>query len=144
MYTLFIEQQITNTLFAPSSNCSHQDSIRIYHCGTIHCFVFYLVSRILLTTPNILNKTHDYEHIFNTLTHNPDFYCLREISNLKTLSGEGKTLLTSNFAFSHDVFCPFKEIFLIYVTFTLFSADAFNSEKSKIFQFGTELNHFLC
>ena len=49
---------------------------------------------------------------------------------------------TSIFSFSHNVFYPVRNKFLIGVTFMLSSANAFKLDKSKILLFGKELNFY--
>ena len=58
--------------------------------------------------------------------------------HVKTLWEKEKMLVTSIFSFAHIVFCPFhnKSLFSSYVYFVL-SLNAFNSDVSKIFLFGT-------
>ena len=51
-------------------------------------------------------------------------------------------LVISNFSFSHKVFYISEKEFLFLVTIILSSANAFDSDQSKILSFGKELSDF--
>ena len=65
---------------------------------------------------------------FNPFPNKPWFLRVCSTSLLKTLWEKEKLLVTSNFSFSHSVFCPFEEHSAIFIRFQFVVC--------KLFQFG--------
>ena len=66
----------------------------------------------------------------------PLFLHVCSTSLLKTLWEKEKLLVTSNFSFSHNVFCLFGELSAIFINLELSSTNSFSLEESKICRLG--------
>ena len=60
------------------------------------------------------------------------FTCLQYKSFENTRGAKEKLLVTSNFSFSHSVFCLFESLLPFQTNFKLLSPNSFSSEESKI------------
>ena len=69
----------------------------------------------------------------------PTLIDLVELPFKKTLLEKKKMLVTSIFSFCHNVFYPSQSKFQFFSHIHLLSADALNSDQSKILLFGKEL-----
>ena len=77
----------------------------------------------------------------NPFPSKPCFLCVCSTSLLKTLWEKEKLLVTSNFSFSHSIFCPFGELSAIFLSnLELLSANAFCLGESKNLLFGNGLS----
>ena len=65
--------------------------------------------------------THNtYTQKIDPFPNKPWFLCICSTSLLKTPLEKEKLLVTSNFSFSHSVFCPFGELSAILIKFEIF------------------------
>ena len=87
---------------------SHNSS---YNYGSIKFFLFFQVTSLIIPFPN-----------------KPCFLRVCSTSLLKILWEKVKLLVTSNFTFSHSVFCPFGELSAIFIKLKIVVC--------KLFQFG--------
>ena len=97
--------------------------------------IFLFGKQVKLLYKKLFQTNHIW--LLNSLPHNPYFWRPWERSLWKTLWEKEKMLVTSIFAFFHNVFYPSQIKFS--VTFVLSSANAFNIDKPKILSFGNEL-----
>ena len=83
----------------------------------------------LLLFPQDFHKQHRivFQNV-NPFPNKPWFLRVCSTSLLKTLWEKEKLLVTSNFSFSHSVFCPFRELSTIFIKFKIVIC--------KLFRFG--------
>ena len=96
-------------------------------CCLVKSYLYHTVYIPLRKCPleNILGKG---ENAVNPFPKKPCFLKVCNKSILKTLWEKEKLLVTSNFSFSHSVFYPFGELFVIVIQFEIVVC--------KLFQFG--------
>ena len=87
-----------------------------------------LVTSILSFFQQCFPKAFRFK-VINRFPNKPWFLRVGSSSLLKTLWEKGKMLVTSNFFFSHSVFYPFRELFVIYIKFEIVVCKLFHFER---------------
>ena len=80
---------------------------------------------------------------FNPFPNKPWFLRVCSTNLLKTQWEEEKLLVTSNFSFSHSVFCPFGTLSTIFIKYEIVVCKLFQFGQSEIMSFGKGLIHCL-
>ena len=80
--------------------------------------------------------------MFTPFPNKPWFLRVCRTSLLKTLREKEKLLVTSNFSFSHSVFCPFGGLSAIFIKFKKVVCKLFQFGRVKNLTFGKELLPF--
>ena len=102
--------------------------------GASHCsHDFSFKNQLLLT----LYQTTKF--CFNPFPNKPWFLRVCSISPWKTLREKEKLLVTSNFSFSHCVFCPFQKLSAIFIKLEIVVCKLFQLGRVQNLLFGKEL-----
>ena len=67
----------------------------------------------------VLNEQEQDQKVLTLSQNKPWFLRVCSTSLLKTLWEKKKLPVTSNFSFSHSVFCPFEELSCIFIKFEI-------------------------
>ena len=89
-----------------------------------------------------LAKCNEIDQYFNPFQTSPGLrVCCTSL--LKTLREKEKLLVTSNFSFSHSVFCPFWELSDIFIKFKIVVCKVFQFGRVQNLSFGKGLNRHM-
>ena len=112
------------------NQCTYPCFPRVPFTNVLHCIL-----------PKTLFTFSPAQFSFNPFPNKPWFLRVCSTNLLKTQWEEEKLLVTSNFSFSHSVFCPFGTLSTIFIKYEIVVCKLFQLGQSEIMSFGKGLRH---